>query len=62
MRLAQRRLEARFTQKQMAQLTGMSVMTYRRLERAELENRRCATWSTACWSCVRACPMSGSPT
>jgi transcriptional regulator with XRE-family HTH domain len=37
-RLAQRRLEARLTQKQMAQLTGMSVMTYRRLERAELEN------------------------
>lgn len=37
-RPAQRRLEARFTQKQMAQLTGMSVTTYRRLERAELEN------------------------
>jgi transcriptional regulator with XRE-family HTH domain len=37
-RLAERRLAARYTQKQMAELTGMSVMTYRRLERAELEN------------------------
>jgi DNA-binding XRE family transcriptional regulator len=37
-RLAERRLAARYTQKQMAELTGMSVMTYRRLERGELEN------------------------
>jgi transcriptional regulator with XRE-family HTH domain len=37
-RLADRRLAARYTQKQMAELTGMSLMTYRRLERAELEN------------------------
>lgn len=37
-RLAQRRLAAGYTQKQMAELTGMSVMTYRRLERAELQN------------------------
>jgi DNA-binding XRE family transcriptional regulator len=37
-RLAQRRLAARYTQKEMAALTGMSLATYRRLERAELEN------------------------
>lgn len=37
-RLAHLRLEAKLTQKQMAELTGMSLMTYRRLERAEIDN------------------------
>lgn len=37
-RLAHHRLEARLTQKQMAEMTGMSLITYRRLERAELDN------------------------
>jgi len=37
-RLAERRLAAGYTQKEMAALTGMSLMTYRRLERAELDN------------------------
>lgn len=37
-KLARRRLKARYTQKEMAQLTGMSLMTYRRIERAELDN------------------------
>lgn len=37
-RLAKRRLDARYTQKDMARLTGISLITYRRLERAEIHN------------------------
>jgi transcriptional regulator with XRE-family HTH domain len=37
-RLAARRIEARLTQKEMAALTGISLVSYRRLERGEIDN------------------------